>query len=165
MAKIQKAVRLPNDMAHWLVDYAEAREISEADALRRLIRIARDSEESQPVIEDNGFVTTDRSPWVEPLIEAVYGASGYSLLLLLAGLVAGVLPQISAMLGVVQPLETTALIASLTVLLAAMGTILAVVAVVAVLLLEAVMHPTQAPIRRHLPRTWPSKYKQAGGEE
>jgi hypothetical protein len=36
--KVTKAVRLPKDVAKRVDDYAENQEISEADALRRLIR-------------------------------------------------------------------------------------------------------------------------------
>lgn len=44
MAKIQKATRLPKDQADQVEEYAEQQEISEADALRRLIRTGLDVE-------------------------------------------------------------------------------------------------------------------------
>jgi hypothetical protein len=42
--KVTKAVRLPKDVAKRVDDYAETHEISEADALRRLIRSGLDSD-------------------------------------------------------------------------------------------------------------------------
>ena len=41
--KVTKAVRLPKDVAQRVDDFAEKQEISEADALRRLIRSGLDS--------------------------------------------------------------------------------------------------------------------------
>jgi predicted DNA-binding protein len=41
--KVTKAVRLPKDVAERVDDFAERQEISEADALRRLIRSGLDS--------------------------------------------------------------------------------------------------------------------------
>jgi predicted DNA-binding protein len=42
--KVTKAVRLPKDVAQRVDDFAERQEISEADALRRLIRSGLDSD-------------------------------------------------------------------------------------------------------------------------
>lgn len=46
MGKIQKATRLPKDEADRVAEYADEREISEADALRRLIRAGLEAEQN-----------------------------------------------------------------------------------------------------------------------
>jgi Flp pilus assembly protein TadB len=45
MGKIQKATRLPKDQADRVEEFAERHELTEADALRRLIRTGLEEEE------------------------------------------------------------------------------------------------------------------------
>jgi hypothetical protein len=153
MGKIQKATRLPKDQADRVQAYADRHEISEADALRRLIRVGLEEEEQ--VVTDGGW-TVDRHPWTEPLIEIGESMAGYSTFAMLAAMFALSIPSGAIRWFGIEPTpETTALFLSLFLHLFLIGAGMLLVSAVSIAALEYLMHPRDAPIRRYFPHTWP----------
>ena len=157
MGKVQKATRLPKDQAERVEEYAEERGITEADALRRLIRIGLDEEEDKPIITDGGqYLRPDEHPWVDPLIRVSERLSLYGTVLVTLAFIVPLVPTISVgLFGITPGTETVALFLSLAALLGVPGLIFGVGSIVGLLALEYLMHPTEAPFRRYFPRTWP----------
>jgi hypothetical protein len=163
MGKIQKATRLPKDQADRVERYADQHDISEADALRRLIRVGLEEEEQ--LATDGGW-TVKQHPWTEPLIEIGESMARYAVLAMLAGIFAVGIPGGAIRWFGIEPApETTALFLSLFVQLALVGFGFLLVALVCIGALEYLMHPMDAPIRRYFPSTWPDHGADADQEE
>jgi hypothetical protein len=153
MGKIQKSTRLPKDQADRVERYAERRDITEADALRRLVRVGLDEEEQ--VATDGGW-TVKEHPWTEPLIEIGESMARYATLAMLACVFAISIPGGAIRwFGIEPTAETTALFLSLFLQLFLVGVGFLFVAGVCIATLEYLMHPRDAPIRRYFPSTWP----------
>jgi hypothetical protein len=157
MGKVQKATRLPKDQAERVEEYAEERDITEADALRRLVRIGLDEEEGGPIITDGGqYLRPDEHPWIDPLIRIGDRFSFYGTVLITLAFTLPLVPTISVWLfGIAPTTETVALFFSLATLLGVPGLVFGGLSLVSLLTLEYLMHPAEAPFRRYFPRTWP----------
>lgn len=156
-------VRLPADTLRWVEQYADDHDLSKSDALRRMIEKGVDLEEAgltvaasqknQPekeeekeTIADGGFLRLSDHPWINPIIRVV----DYSVLF-------GTVVTFAALISVflVVPLVESMGEAGLVLwvggfyALAILGTVMVLIAVAGILVLEYLMHPSEAPIRRY----------------
>lgn len=152
--------RLPNDVADTVDQYSEERGVSKSEALRRLICKGLESEREREPIPDGGRITRREHPWVEPLIDiADRAALGGVFLLILGMFPVSVTSGAIGWFGAEVSTDTAALAGSLFLHFAIIGTIFVSVSAIAIGALQMLMHPTEAPITRHLPRLWPEEYR------
>lgn len=157
-------VRLPADTLRWVEQYADDHDLSKSDALRRMIekgvdleeagltvaasqKTTEEPEEEKEAIADGGFLRLSDHPWIDPIIRIVdYSA--------LSGMILSFTSLLSIFVAVplVESVGTTGL--ALWVggffALAILGTVMGLVAVAGILVLEYLMHPSEAPIRRYI---------------
>jgi hypothetical protein len=148
MGKIQKSTRLPKDQADRVERYAERRDITEADALRRLVRVGLDEEADDPIITDGGYLRDD-DPWVELLTTIATHALRFATLTLLIGLLAGATTLTAPVAGFPLPRAAADLLFGLFVT-APLFTLVPLTAFTAcIAFLERQMHPSEAPVSRY----------------
>jgi uncharacterized membrane protein len=155
-------VRLPTDILERVEQYADDHDLSKSDALRRMVKKGVDLEEAgltvaasqkptedsdeEEAIADGGFLRLSDHPWIDPIIRVGDYAALFSIILVLASMLSIFVaaPLVESMGEVGLALWIGGFYA-----LAILGIAMGLIAVVGIVVLEYLMHPSEAPIRRY----------------
>ena len=166
--------RFPDDFAERVHKYRKDRHMSKSEAVRHLVRrglqeeepdepdeleeaIANAEPDAQELIADGGYLSRNEHPWVAPLAHMAERSAFFAILLMFLGVVSLSIPGGAIeWFGAELTATGAALALSLFVHLMVPAFALMVVSFVCLGILEYLMHPAEAPIRRYFPRTWPN---------
>lgn len=156
-------VRLPADTLRRVEQYAEDHDLSKSDALRRMIEkgvdlqeagltvaasqtTASESEDEEEAMADGGFIRLSDHPWIDPIIRTVDYSALFGVILAFASVLSVLvaIPLMESMGEAGLVLWVGGFYA-----LAILGIVMTLIAVVGILVLEYLMHPSEAPIRRY----------------
>ncbi len=145
--------RLPEDTHERFEKYREARDLTKSDATRRLVEAGLDAEADQPMTDGGYRLSRDEHPWVEPLTSFAADTNRFGFYSLIVSVVAILIPGGAVnWFGASLSVETAALFLSLSRLGVIVGAAMIVMSTAALLALEYLMHPAEAPLSQYLPR-------------
>jgi hypothetical protein len=151
--------RLPPDMEEKLEDYAEEKEISKSDTLRRMIQKGLEleeagvtvasstepkNEEKEPV-PDGGYVSKETHRWVEPLLGLVQGAAKVGIFLVIVAMIP---PVVVYYTGIPLTGNTAFLSLALYGIFAVLAAVSVLFGLFGIVVLEFLLPKEEAPIRR-----------------
>jgi hypothetical protein len=155
-------VRLPTDTLERVEQYADDHDLSKSDALRRMVKKGvdleeagltvatsqkptEDSDEEEP-IADGGFLRLSDHPWIDPIIRVSDYATLFGTILVFASMLSifVAVPLVESMGEVGLALSIGGFYA-----LAILGTAMGLIGIAGIVVLEYLMHPSEAPIRRY----------------
>jgi hypothetical protein len=162
--------RIPDGLADEVHEYREKRHMSKSEVVRHCLReVAMPTEDEEPIDEeaaeeaaeppevatDGGYLRQEEHPWVGPIVRSGHTASFLGVVILLLALFTQSVIVTATQTGASIPQWVLNITGSLVAHLVVAGTAAIIVAIAGLGVLEWLMHPTEAPIRRYFPRTWP----------